>query len=124
LVIPWTGALATTAAAFHDEHEQRFGYRDDAAAVEVVRASVAAFAANLGFPLPQLDAGSPAPTVSTVQASFEGTRHDTAVYELEALAADQHIAGPAILAGESATLLVPPDAEVRVDRYGNVHIAC
>ncbi len=69
LAIPWAGSLAATAAAFHAEHERRFGYRDETATVEVVRASVAAFAANAGFPLPEVPAGPSAPPVATIRSS-------------------------------------------------------
>jgi N-methylhydantoinase A len=122
LEIPWAGTLARTAESFHDEHAQRFGYRDPGAAIEVVRASATALAPAPGFPLPEALGGPPAPPERLVRASFDGQARETAVFALETLAAEQELTGPAIVAGEQSTLLLPPEASARVDRHGNVRV--
>ena len=123
LEITWAGTLAATASVFHAEHERRHGYCDESVPVEVVRAGAAAFAAHASVPLPEVLAGPAAEPVAEVSAVFDGVRAHTAVYLLEALAARQQIVGPAIVAGDSSTFLLPPEAIAHVDQYGSIHVA-
>ena len=122
LPVSWNHTLAEAAEAFHEEHARRFGYADPHTVVEVVSMSVTMRDARSEVTLPEIEPGDPVAPLDTVHAWFESQRYTTPVYALEALARDQHIAGPAILAGEYATLLLPPDTTARVDRFGNVHV--
>ena len=122
LALPWQGRDAT-AAAFHAEHEHRFGYADPARPIEVVNAAVTARVLNPGFALPEARAGSPIAPLRTASAWFEGAPHPTPAYRFEALAQGQEIAGPALLAGNHAAALVPPGATARIDRHGNALIS-
>jgi len=122
LIVAWQGSLDATAAAFHREHERRFGYADPARAVEVVNTHVAVRAVNRGVPLPELPQDAAAPPMQTTEAWFGGQAHPTGVYALDALARDQRIAGPAILAGAYTTVLIPPGDTASIDRFGNVHV--
>jgi N-methylhydantoinase A len=121
LTLPWQGESAA-AAAFHAAHERRFGYADPTRAIEVVNAAVTARALNPGFSLPEVPSGPPAAPLRMIRAWFAGAPHPTSVYPFEALRQGQEIAGPAILAGEHATALVPPGATARVDQHGNARI--
>ena len=123
LQIGWSGTLAETAALFRLEHARRFGFADPAAPLEVVSAGVTAIAPNPGVPLPELADAEPAQPLQHIRASFGGQMYETAVYRLESLAPQQHIAGPAILAADDSTLLLPPEESATVDRFGNVHVA-
>ncbi len=122
LPIAWQDTHEATAEAFHREHGRRFGYADPGGTIEVVNASVTVRAVNPGFPLPEQTAREAARPVRSVEAWFSGARHTTEVYLIDALAPEQHVAGPAILAGDYTTVLVPPGATARMDRFGNVHI--
>ena len=122
LPIAWRGSLQASAAAFHQEHGRRFGYADPNAAVEVVSMSVTMRDAPNAVVLPEMEPGEPTAPLATVGAWFDGQQYTTPVYALEALARDQEITGPAILAGEYATLVVPPDVSAQVDRFGNIHV--
>lgn len=123
LLIPWQGNLTATAGAFHREHERRFGYARPDGTVEIVNAIVTAREHTTGFALPELAAGvAPAAPLRTVEAWFDGQPHATALYLMEQMARDQRIDGPAILAGEYATVLIPPGNTAHVDRFGNIHI--
>jgi N-methylhydantoinase A len=123
LLIPWQGDVAATADAFHREHERRFGYARPDGVVEVVNAVVTARERAEGFALPELPEGAaPSAPLRTVEAWFEGQPSATALYLMEQVARDQRIDGPAILAGDYATVLIPPDATAHVDRFGNIHI--
>lgn len=123
LLIPWQGTIAATAEAFHREHERRFGYARPDGAVEVVNAVVTAREQTAGFALPELPVGdAPFAPLRNVEAWFDGQPYTTALYLMEQVARDQQIDGPAILAGEYATVLIPPGAAAHVDRFGNIHI--
>lgn len=122
LPIAWQGTIEDTASAFHEEHARRFGYADLATPVEAVSMSVTMRDARIQVALPEIAPGEPAEPFTQVEAWFEGTSFRTPVYALEALARDQQVAGPAILAGDYATLLLPPGSAARVDRFGNAHV--
>ena len=123
LLIPWQGNLDDTATAFHREHERRFGYARPDGVVEIVNAVVTAREHTTGFALPELAEGAePSAPLRTVDAWFDGQPHATALYLMEQVARGQQIEGPAILAGEYATMLIPPESIAHVDRYGNIHI--
>ena len=122
LPIGWTGAVATTIEAFHREHEQRFGYADLSASVEAVTMRVFARALNPGFPLPSALEGPPAAAIAEVNAWFEGEPLPTLVYQMESLTAGQEISGPAILAADYATTLLPAGTRATIDHYGNAHV--
>ena len=123
LPIPWQGDIAATTEAFHREHERRFGYAQRDGVVEVVNAVVTAREPNAGFSLPELpEGGEAAAPLRNVDAWFEGQQHTTLLYLMEQVARDQHINGPAILAGAYATVLIPPETAARVDRFGNIHV--
>ncbi|MGZ3583363.1 MAG: hydantoinase/oxoprolinase family protein [Ktedonobacterales bacterium] len=123
LLIPWQGDVAATAEAFHREHERRFGYARPDGVMEVVNAVVTARERTAGFALPELPEGdAPSAPLRNVEAWFEGQPHTTALYLMEQVARDQQIDGPAILAGEYATVLIPPGATAHADRFGNIHV--
>lgn len=122
LPIKMHGSLQAATEAFHEEHARRFGYADREAAVEVVSMSVTMRDSASEVVLPELDPGEPSLPYTTVEAWFDERSCTTPVYALEALARDQRIGGPAILAGEYATLLLPPDSSASVDRFGNVQV--
>lgn len=122
LPVDWAGTLAATSEAFREEHARRFGFADPAAPLDVVSAGVTAIAPNLGVPLPELAGAAPAQPLRQTQAWFDGQVYETAVYRLEALAPGQQIAGPAILAADDSTLLLPPGSAATVDHFGNAHV--
>ena len=122
LSLLWRGSRAAAEEDFHTAHERRYGYADRSRPIEVVNAAVTARALNPGFALPEAPSFPPTAPLRTVAAWFEGAPHSTVVYRFEALAQGQEIAGPAILAGDYATALVPPGATARIDRHGNALI--
>ncbi|WIG61563.1 MAG: N-methylhydantoinase A [Ktedonobacterales bacterium] len=123
LAIPWRANREATAAAFHREHERRFGYADRERAIEAVNIAVTVRGVNAGFSLPELAAGEPAAPMRTVEAWFGEQPHATEVYLLSALARDQRITGPALLAGDYTTVLLPPGTIGQIDRFGNVRVS-
>ncbi len=101
--------------AFAALHEQRYGYRDDDAEVELVnvRVSVWGTAPEL---LPRADPDAQT-SESSARVVFDGSVLETHVLRGE-LAAGARIVGPALCALPEATLLVPPGWSGVVDQQG------
>jgi N-methylhydantoinase A len=101
--------------AFAVLHEQRYGYRDDEAAVELVNVRVSAWGPTPAL-LPLADPCAQA-SESSASVVFDGSAQQTRVLRGE-LAPGTRIAGPALCALPEATLLVPPGWSGVVDRQG------
>jgi N-methylhydantoinase A len=59
---------------------------------------------------------------ATGRVYIAGDWHDAAVVPRERLAAGDRLAGPAVVQQMDSTVLLMPDDEAEVDRYGNLHI--
>ncbi len=99
--------------SFEEAHQQRYGYRDPDAELELVTVRVAA--ATPGAELPEAEAVAPARR-GTRPARFDGALVDTAVLGPGAAEVD----GPAIFELAGATLVVPPGWRARSDADGVV----
>ncbi|HEX8715201.1 MAG TPA: hydantoinase/oxoprolinase family protein, partial [Solirubrobacteraceae bacterium] len=106
---------AALCEAFAAAHEQRYGYRDDAADVELVNVRVSVWG-----PAPRLrphaDAAA-APRESTARVVFGGEQLAARVLRGEP-APGTELRGPALCALPDATLLVPPGWSGAVDEHG------
>jgi N-methylhydantoinase A len=106
-------------AAFARAHELRYGYRDDAAEVELVNIRVSAWG-----PAPALSlraAGATAPVTDAGTVIFDGQPTATTILRGE-LAPGTVLSGPALCALSETTLLVPPGWSGEVDEQGTVHL--
>jgi N-methylhydantoinase A len=101
-------------AAFEDAHEERYGYREPDAEVELVTVRVSAVR-----PGPQIDltAGAHASEPAGARATTLGA--DTTIFTGE-LGAGTELEGPAVWQGPEATLAVPEGWRGRVDDAGTV----
>ena len=110
-------------AAFHQAHEQRYGYADRARPCEAVNVR-ARFTGRTPKPnLPKVKAGGASPRGALVSASrawFAGRYQATPIYTREKLLAGNRIAGPAIVMEYSATTLISPRWIGRVDFHGSL----
>jgi N-methylhydantoinase A len=108
---------AELAERFADEHERRYGYRDDDAELELVNARLAMVVPG---PNPEPRAAS----AGRLERSRRRMRFDGKWHEAEALrgepAAGDRIAGPCVLELPEATLVLPPAWEAEVDEFGTV----
>jgi N-methylhydantoinase A/oxoprolinase/acetone carboxylase beta subunit len=107
------------AADFHAMHEQRHGYARAEAAVEIVAARVSAV--GLGRPpaLPLHESvGAGAPVRRAVH--FAGEEVEAECWTWARLPARHAGQGPAVIADDHATALVPPGWDWRVDERGNL----
>ena len=113
---------------FHQAHERRYGYADPARAVEVVGVRVRAIGVTDKPPLarPQKKTSRITKTTALLRHDpvwFEGKMHPTAFYDRERLAIGSRVRGPAVVNEYSATTVVPPGWQLRVDPHGNLVLA-
>jgi N-methylhydantoinase A len=120
LMVPYSRDYVT---AFHQAHEQRYGYSDRSRPCEVVNVR-ARFTGRTAKPkLPKMKPGGECPRgalVSAMRAWFAGRRRTAPVYAREKLLARNRLAGPAIVMEYSATTLIPPRWSGYVDFHGNI----
>jgi N-methylhydantoinase A len=109
--------------SFHDTYRVRYGHATPGAPVEFVTLRVAA----LGVMKKKLGAFQQArdhkdPVLGRRQVIFRGEPHDTPILWRHWMPEDQTYRGPQIIEEESATTVVPPGYESRVDQFGNILI--
>ncbi len=117
------GDAAAIATAFHREHERLYGHADEKAAVQMVNLRLVISGAT---PKPALveigKADGPARPHLVIDGWFAGRSLPTAIYLRKDLAFGHRFTGPAIIAQDDTTTVVPPDFDVVVDRFGNLVI--
>jgi N-methylhydantoinase A len=117
------GDADAIAEAFHAEHARLFGHADTAAAVQMVNLRLAICGAT---PKPRLQplakANAPINPRMQIDAWFDGREWATIVYHRDDLRAGHHFRGPAIVAQDDTTTVVPPGFDIVVDGFGNLVI--
>jgi N-methylhydantoinase A len=124
------GWLDKAVAAFHAMHERYYGFSAHEEPVGVLNVRLravgrlnSALSAN-----PRLSAckqDRPAP-IETRFVSFGRTaadRCEVPIFAREELCSGMHFVGPAIVQQQDSTLLVPPSASVRADKFGNLVVS-
>lgn len=120
LTVPAAGDFVRS---FHAAHEKRYGYSDARRAVEIVNIRARAIGLT---PKPELSrlrkghADARAATVGNSPVIFAGKRLTTNIYDRARLLAGNCLRGPAIVAEYSATTVIEPGWQGRVDAYGNL----
>ncbi len=111
---------------FGDIYEQIYGYRDEAAVLEVldVRATAVGVTPKPKLASVAMRSATAAPSASGrngVRRLFlDGQFWEAEVLERDGLAAGTRFAGPAVVEQYDTTTLVPPGFTVTVDRFGNL----
>ncbi|MGH9710799.1 MAG: hydantoinase/oxoprolinase family protein, partial [Candidatus Acidiferrales bacterium] len=116
-------AEADFVRSFHRAHEKRYGYADTKRPVEIVNVRARAIGLTPKPALPKLpSAGADASGAVMQQRDvfFAGRATKTKIYDRAKLRAGNRFRGPAIVAEYSATTVVLPGWNVRVDAYGNL----
>ncbi len=97
--------------AFHDEHERQFGYRRDGLPVEFLHWRAAAIG-RMAF-----ESAAPAPAAQTITApapigtrsvyvASEGALVEVPLHKVESLGLGARVVGPAVVAGDTTTILL------------------
>ncbi|MDE0001889.1 MAG: hydantoinase/oxoprolinase family protein, partial [Rhodospirillaceae bacterium] len=115
--------LAGIEAAFHSAHERNYGFCSPNEPIQLVNLSVKALGELQRPSLPVLPTTPlPEPVCCRETLFSAGERRLTPVYDRTGLVDGQVIAGPAIVEQMDATVLIFPDNECVVDRWGNIII--
>jgi len=109
---------------FHELHEARFGWKAVELATEVMNLRVAACGRVMPIRLREQPSGveSPSKALKMEREVFFiecGKAVTTPVYDGDKLIHGNVIRGPAILEQRITTIVVPPEFEIHIDRYGN-----
>jgi len=117
------GDIDAVTAAFHREHMRLFGHADPDALVQMVNLRLAICGATPKPQLPSLaKASAPALPCARVNAWFDASQWPTDLYHRDDLRAGHYFEGPAIIAQDDTTTVVPPGFDVTVDSFGNLVI--
>ena len=109
--------------AFHIAHERLYGFRDEAAPIELSTARLAIIGRVDPVTLPRMTAHAGPPEPRTRRPIFLGAGWvEAAVYDRTALGAGQSITGPAIIEQEDTTTLVLSGWRARMDDHGNLDL--
>ncbi len=111
--------LASIAERFHRTHERRRGYRLDE---PITLLTLRVTATVPGDSPPITHEGTTGEPVSSHEAVFESGVEQTPVYEREMLTVETRIDGPAVVAGNESTTVVPPGWECLVNSRGTLEI--
>ena len=64
----------------------------------------------------------PPPIAGHIEAWIDGAAATAALYRRADLLAGHRLAGPAIVAQDDTTTVIPPGFAAEVDRFGNLHL--
>jgi N-methylhydantoinase A len=114
--------LATVADRFHERHRERYGHASPDEPLELV--TIRLRARGVVEPpdiAPARTEGHPDDAIRTTRlVGFDGTEHETPVYDRDRLPAGGEFAGPAVVEGSESTTVVRPGQEVRVADDGTM----
>ena len=108
----------TMAEAFEAAHRARFGYAPEGRAVRFDMLIAEAAGGDPAAPTPALPDRPEASPIGEASVWHEGAREPWPLWRRETLAAGQRLAGPAIVAEETATTVIEPGWGAVVDPRG------
>ena len=125
LTIPYIASWDDQRAAFDQAHEERYGFQDPDAEMEIV---VTRLVATIGMPVPpqQKLAASDNAEVSPKEhrpVYIDGEWTDTPIYDRDDIPAGTTLDGPAILDQFDTTTYIRPDQSCFCDEFGFLHLS-
>jgi N-methylhydantoinase A/oxoprolinase/acetone carboxylase beta subunit len=116
---------ADYARDFHRAHARRYGYADPARPTEVVaiRVIAAGLTPKVQLPFTRIARRSRPVPAAVRPVRFAGRVWRTAFHRWDRLAPGASAAGPAVITGGEATVVVPPGFRFSIDGFGNVVLA-
>ena len=115
-------SLAALAEGFHTQHRAVFDHADPAAAVEVVNLRVAIRAGAQKVTSPTLAPSSGPPPSEPIRIFLDGAWQEVKLYQRDTLRPGHAIAGPAVVAQEDTTLLLPTGSHATVQAQGHLMV--
>ncbi len=110
-------------SAFHDLHEERYGYRRDDSPTEAVTLRVVATAPGPELKLHRLDPATGPATPSPTRACVDGRWVEAGRIWRSELSPGHDLEGPAVVLEYSSTTWVPEGWHVTLDDWGNLHLS-
>lgn len=118
----WLDSPAPLARAFHATHRRIYDFDDPEGRIELVNLRLSAIGAGPKPVVPTATAtGGPAAPARHVPV-WRGDWAEVALYRREDLAPGARFSGPAIVAQEDTTFLLPEGALAHVDGHLNIHL--
>ncbi len=111
-------------ADFEGRHERQFGFSLDAP-LEIANLRVIGKGSIEGVTIEERDLEGTDPSdalVDTAEVYFDDAYRETPVYDRTELRPGNELAGPAIVVDDDSTVVLQPDHEAAIDRYGNIEI--
>lgn len=123
LRVDWSASFPELRRTFDAAHQERYGFADPDASLEIVtgRVTVTAGRQQHGG-APPLNPGDLPEAIAHRQVFFDGQWHDTPLYRREQLPAYARLTGPLILEQLDSTTVVGPGQTCRHDEHGFLHI--
>ena len=115
------GQVEEVVKRFHSALEEMYGFSADQD-VEFLYWRVEATGLTEDVDLEREKGSSELEAVSEREAVFDGTRTTTPAYHDEDLAPGHSVTGPAFVDGNSTTIVLPPDSNLKVTKYGAYHL--
>ena len=118
----WLDEPARIADEFHANHRLIYDYDDPEGRVEIINLRLSAIGAG---PKPNFSEESEIPTQARPTRHvpvYIGDIRDVPLYDRAELSGGATFAGPAIVAQEDTTFIIPEGAQARVDRHLNIHL--
>jgi N-methylhydantoinase A len=112
--------VAAAVERFHETHETEYGLANRAFDVEFVGLRTRASASYTDASLETVDVDAGDPRRGGRDVFFGGEWHETVVYDRTKLDPGTELETPAIVEDTTATAVVDPGTDARVDGYGNV----
>jgi N-methylhydantoinase A len=108
--------------SFHQAHERLYGRRHAEGEVQFVNICLTLIGRVRAVRHPRLAAAEhDAAPVARARTWFRGQGHDDCpCYDRDHLLAGHRIAGPAVIAGQDSTVVIPPEWLTRCDEFGNI----
>jgi N-methylhydantoinase A/oxoprolinase/acetone carboxylase beta subunit len=106
---------------FDERHARLYGYADPARPIEIVNLRLKAAGLSDKPALPRSHARAHKPRAASIRrARFKGKMFRSDFYLWDSLAPGARAAGPAVITGAEATVVIPPGFGFTVDTFGNV----
>lgn len=109
---------------FEARHDRQFGFLLDAP-LEIANLRVIGKGSIAGVSIEEMELGDSDPSdaqVDTNQVYFNGSYHETPIYDRTELAPGNEIVGPAIVVEDDSTIIIQPAYTATTDRYANLEI--
>ncbi|RQG89654.1 hydantoinase/oxoprolinase family protein [Natrarchaeobius chitinivorans] len=121
------GDEADLVEAFHQTHDDTYGFRMDDQDVEFLYWRLEATGQTDGSVSSAAD-GEATGSIDEAryerrQAYFDGELHSTPVFDAAALSPGQETTGPAIVDSPTTTVIVPPGDTLSITEHGNYHVS-